>query len=92
MKAFAGGNMTKTVHGKVRGKTIELDEELGVPDGQDVELQVRLIPNSPRTPGEGLLRTEGALANDTEWDAIMEEIYRARKMERRPQFPDLGEP
>ncbi len=84
--------MTKTMHGKVHGKTIQLDEDLGVPDGQEVELRVRVIPNSPRTSGEGFLRTEGALADDTEWDAIMEEIYRARKIERRPQFPDLGEP
>ena len=36
--------------------------------------------------------TEGALADDTEWDAIMEEIHQARKADRRPQIPDLGEP
>ena len=28
--------MTKTLHGKVHGKTIELDEDLGVVDGQEV--------------------------------------------------------
>jgi hypothetical protein len=37
------------------------------------------------TPGEGFLRTEGALADDPEWDSIMEEIHQARKVERRPQ-------
>lgn len=84
--------MTKTIHGKVHGKIIELDEDLGVAEGQEVEVQVKLLPKSPRTPGEGFLRTEGALANDTEWDAIMAEIYQARKVERRPQTPDLGEP
>ena len=84
--------MTKTIHGKVHGKTIELAEDLGVPDGQEVEIQVRVVPNSSRTPGEGILRTAGALANDTEWDAIMEKIHQERKLERRNPFPDLGEP
>jgi hypothetical protein len=84
--------MTKTIHGKVHGKTIELAEDLGVPDGQEVEIQVRVVPNPSRTPGEGILRTAGALANDTEWDAIMEKIHQERKLERRHPFPDLGEP
>lgn len=84
--------MTKTMHGIVHGRTIELDEDPGVAEGQEVEVQVKVIPKTPRTPGEGFLRTEGALADDTEWDAIMEEIYRARKVERRPPIPDLGEP
>ena len=84
--------MTKTIHGKVHGKTIELDEDLGVADGQEVEVQVKVIANTVRTPGDGFLLTEGALADDTEWDAIMEEIYQARKRERRPPTPDLGQP
>ena len=84
--------MTKTLHGKIHGRTIELDEDPGVAEGQEVEVQVKVIPKTPRTPGEGFLRTEGALADDTEWDAIMEEIHQARKLERRPQIPDLVEP
>jgi hypothetical protein len=84
--------MTRTMHGKVHGRTIELDEDLGVADGQEVEVQVRVLPKPGRKPGEGFLRTEGALADDSEWDAIMEEIYQARKRDRRPQIPDLGEP
>jgi len=31
------------------------------------------------------------LADDVEWDGIMEEIYKARKVERR-QVPDLEAP
>ncbi len=45
---------TKTVHGKVHGKTIELEEELGVPEGQEVELEVRMPAPSPRPMSEGL--------------------------------------
>ena len=85
--------MTKAIHGRVHGKTIELDEDLGVAEGQEVEVRVKVIPNkTARQPGEGFLRTEGALADDTEWDAIMAEIQQARKLERRPPSPDLGEP
>ena len=83
--------MTKTLHGKVHGRTIELEEDLGVAEGQEVEVQVKLISKTPRKPGEGFLLTEGALADDTEWDGIMEEIYQARKLEHRPQIPELEE-
>jgi hypothetical protein len=76
--------MTKTIHGKVHGKIIELEEDLGVAEGQEVEVQVKVVPPT-RKWGGGILRTAGALADDTEWDAIMEEIYKARKVERRPQ-------
>ncbi len=35
--------MTKTVHGVVHGRTIQLDEELGVAEGQNVEVQVKIV-------------------------------------------------
>ncbi len=79
--------MTKTVHGKIRGKAIELDEDLGVVDGQEVEVQVT-IAQPARKWGDGILRTAGALADDPYWDAIMEEVHQARKIERRPQTED----
>jgi len=79
--------MAKTVHGKVRGKTIELDEDLGVADGQEVEVQVKVIPPTGKW-GEGILRSAGGWADYPEMDAIMEEIHQARKLERRPQMED----
>lgn len=84
--------MPKTLHGKVHGRTIELDEDPGVAEGQEVEVQMTVIPKSTHKTGEGFLRTEGALADDKEWDAIMEELQKARKLERRPQVPELEEP
>jgi hypothetical protein len=83
--------MTRVIHGTVHGKIIELDEDIGMSDGQQVEIQVRMIAPPERKPGDGLLRTEGALADDKEWDAIMEEIYQSRRQEQR-RIPDLGEP
>ena len=53
-------------------------------NGQEVEIQVRVIPPT-RNWGEGILRTAGALADDPYWDAIMEEVHKARKTPRRPQ-------
>ncbi len=79
--------MTKTLHGKIHGRTIELDDDPGVAEGQEVEVEIKVVPPT-RKWGEGILRTAGALANDTEWDAIMEEVHRSRKIERRPQMED----
>jgi hypothetical protein len=87
--------MNKTLHGKVHGRTIELDEDPGIAEGQAVEVQVKVVPEAARTPGEGLLRTEGALADDAlwaEWDAVMEQIQQERKLERRSSVPDFDEP
>lgn len=79
--------MTKTIHGKIHGKTIELDEDLGVAEGQEVEVQVRIVPPA-RKWGEGILRTAGSLADDPEWDTIMEQIYQDRKVERHHQVDE----
>ena len=82
--------MSLVMHGVVHGNTIELKEALGMPDGQEIEIQVRVLAKTG-TPGEGFLRTEGALADDGEWDAIMAEIHQARRLERRPPVADLGD-
>jgi len=73
--------------GVVHGKTIELDQEPGLPEGQEVEVQVKLIP-AGRKWGEGILRSAGGWADYPEMDAIMEEIHQARKVERRAQIED----
>ena len=81
--------MTKTIHGKIRGKTIELDEDLGVAEGQDVEITVRMVSSIKATrTGEGFLLTEGALADDPYWDAIMEEVHQERKSDSRREPPE----
>lgn len=75
--------MTKVIHGKIHGRTIELAEDLGLQEGQEVRVAVTVLPPG-QVWGEGLRRCAGALADDPEWDAIMDEIHRARKLERRP--------
>jgi hypothetical protein len=84
--------MPRVFHGVIHGKNIALEEDTGLAEGQLVELTIRtVLPSTGQQPGEGFLRTEGALADDTEWDPIMDEIYQARNRERRPQVPDLGD-
>ena len=76
--------MTKTVHGTVHGRTIELNEDLGVAEGQQVEIRVKLMPPA-RNWGEGIVRSAGGWADHPEMDAIMDKIHQDRKLERRSQ-------
>lgn len=43
----------KTVYGVLHGKTIELHEDLGVPEGQEVVVQVEMV-KTERKWGEGI--------------------------------------
>ncbi|HVC93092.1 MAG TPA: hypothetical protein VND64_05345, partial [Pirellulales bacterium] len=61
--------------------------DLGVVEGQEVEVQVKLIQPS-RKWGDGILRSAGGWADYPEMDTIMEEIHQDRKLERRPQMND----
>ena len=79
--------MTKIIYGVVHGKTIELDEDLGVAEGQTVSLQIKIIALATSVKwGEGILRSAGGWADYPEMDAIMEKIQHDRKLERRPQM------
>jgi hypothetical protein len=79
--------MTKSIHGKVHGRTIELDQDLGFAEGQEVEVQVTII-RPARKWGDGILRSAGGWVDYPEMDDIMEKIHQERKLERRPQMED----
>lgn len=74
--------MTKTVHGVVHGKTIELDEYLGISGGQEVEVQVKLVTKNG-TWGEGIRCSAGGWNDHPEMGAIMEKIQQDRKLVER---------
>jgi len=81
--------MSSPIHGRVQGKTIVLDEPLGLPLGQDVEVVV--TPISRRRPwGEGILRSAGALADtwSEEDDRILAEIHEDRKRASSREIPE----
>jgi hypothetical protein len=73
------------MHGKIHGRTIELDEDAGASEGQEVEVQVTFLQQSAEW-GEGIRRSAGGWADFPEMDTIMEDIYQARKLERRSQI------
>jgi len=77
--------MNKTFHGTVHGKTIELREDPGVGDGQEVEIQMKAL-YSGRKWGDGIRRSAGGWVDYPEMDEIMAKIYQQRKLERRPQM------
>ena len=80
--------MIRTLHGKVHGKTIELEEDLGVAEGQEVEVQVTLLNLKKKLPGpppgwrpDNMSSTAGALADSwtEEDDRILEQIQEDRQ-------------
>jgi hypothetical protein len=75
--------MKALLRGVVHGKTIELPEETGLPEGQEVTIFIE--PVGPRLlPGEGLTRSAGAWAADSdELDEYLEWNRRQRKAGRR---------
>ena len=77
----------KVLTGVIHGNTIELTNNPGLQEGTEVEIVIR-SPRPSHQPGAGLLRTEGALMNDVEWDGIMDEIQNARHLERQSQGED----
>jgi hypothetical protein len=72
-------NHAHILKGVVHGKTIQLEQDVGLPDGQAVA--ITLVPAAPK--GEGLERSFGAWsesANDV--DAFFEQVRRDRKHSR----------
>jgi hypothetical protein len=70
--------MTKTLHGIVRGKSIEFQEDLGVAEGHPVEVQRTVIQHTKKW-GQGIRRSAGGWAAYPEMDAVMEQIHQERR-------------
>ena len=71
--------------GVIHGKTIELDEDTGLADGQEVNVLVQPVEAGGQRlpPGEGLRRAFGGWAEDAEeLDAYLEWHRQQRKMSR----------
>lgn len=81
--------MTKTIHGKVHGRTIELDEDPGIADGQSVDVILQTA-KSQQPRGEGIRRSAGALADSwtEEDDRILGEIQQERKRASHREIPE----
>jgi hypothetical protein len=75
--------------GVVHGKTIELEHESGLPDGQAVNVTIQPVAEAGQLAvGEGLRQSFGAWAEDTEeLDRYLEWNRRQRKIGRAEVGP-----
>ena len=89
--------MVKTLHGIAHGKMIELDEDLGVAEGQPLEVHIRVIQSSKKLPGPpagwhpgGTESAAGRMAQSwtEEDDRIFNEIYQDRKISKRMEIQE----
>ncbi|MGE0538237.1 MAG: hypothetical protein AB7O68_24965 [Pirellulales bacterium] len=72
------------LHGVIRGRTIELAEDAGLPDGQQVAVVVHVEP-----PTAGPRRSAaGMLAQFPEMDAYLEEVLRERRLSTLRDFDE----
>ncbi len=77
------------IRGIVRGKTIELENETGLPDGQEVAVTVCPTATGSQLPaaGEGVKRAFGAWDDEPELDEFLEWNRQQRKVSRAEPQP-----
>ena len=76
--------------GVIHGRMIQLNDDTGLPDGQEVNVTVEPVQarEQPLPPGEGLRRAFGAWAGDAEdLNEFLKEIRRSRQRPRREMEP-----
>jgi hypothetical protein len=80
-----GRNMAIPLKGVIHGKTIELEQALNFPDGQEVTVVVQPSESGAKLPaGEGLRRAFGGWSDDIEGlDKYLEWNRQQRKRTRR---------
>lgn len=79
--------MTKSIHGVIHGKTIDLADDPGLTDGQEVEVVIHPTIKDA-TWGDGIRRSAGAWANIPDIDHTIDEIQQLRK---EANFRDASE-
>ena len=72
-----------TLKGVVHGKTIELEQEPALPDGQSVVVTLQPLEEKRLPLGEGIRRSAGAWADDPEGlDQYLEQLRQDRAQDR----------
>lgn len=71
--------------GVVHGKTIVLESDANLPDGQRVSVEVRPLPEEAKRPwGEGIRASAGALADEPEDLETTFAFFRSLRQNDRP--------
>jgi hypothetical protein len=82
--------MKVAVNGVIHGRIIELDEALGMPDGQSVSVTVEAVtgPTSPSSPEAlaALRRAAGAWADD---GAELDDYLDWNRQQRKSNRPEI---
>lgn len=76
-----------TIRGTIHGTMIELETDPGIPDGQTVEIDVRVAPGAA-VWGEGIRRSAGIAVDVPGVDEAFEQVERDGKAAR---FRDTAE-
>lgn len=78
------GIFSAVLKGVIYGKTIELESDSGLPDGQSVAVTVQPVEEQGRLPlGEGIRRSAGAWSDDPAGlDQYLEQVRQAREQDR----------
>jgi hypothetical protein len=77
------------LNGVIHGKTIELEHEPGLPDGQAVTVMIRPVTiQKTLPPGEGLRRAFGAWAEDAE---ELDKYLECNRQQRKLYRPEIEE-
>ena len=81
--------MTQTLHGIIHGNSIELIDNPGLPEGEEVEIRLSVAKKKPQM-GSGLERCAGALAESwtDEDDHILAELQQARLQSSHRESPE----
>jgi len=86
--------MIDKVRGTVHGRTIEVADDLGLPDGEKVEITIERVKHLPGPPpgwqADSKKSAAGMMADH--WseadDKILAEIYQGRKQDTRRELTE----
>ena len=78
-----------TCRGFIRGKIIEVEEDLDLPNGQEVTVTVPPVSREERylPPGEGLRRAFGGWAEDAD---ALDEYLQWNRQQRKSGRPEIA--
>jgi hypothetical protein len=73
--------VAETIPGTIHGRTIELDADPGLAEGQKVQITIRAAAGEDARLA-AIEGTAGSMADDPEFDAVMADIAHQRKSTR----------
>ncbi len=71
--------MNRTVQGVIHGRSIELDADPGIGDGQRVEVVIAPAPSTAAW-GDGIRRSAGIAADLPDFDQAFDQIQQDREL------------